>query len=147
MFVSSTSRLSGQRRQDQLAAGILAEQLRAARVRRVSREETSLSWNGWRKFQVLRKVRECSDIVSIYLIPHDRKKLPAFLPGQFLTFQLRIPGLPQPVVRCYSLSDAPDDDCYRISVKRVPGEQAPSSSQGSSPTISTINFTRTTSST
>jgi ferredoxin-NADP reductase len=120
MFVSTAPRISSQTRQQRLAEEILEEQLRTARARRVIREESSHSWNGWRKFRVLRKVQESADVVSIYLTPHDNIRLPSFEPGQFLTFQLRIPGVPQPVVRCYSLSDAPAEDCYRISVKRVP---------------------------
>jgi hypothetical protein len=45
------------------------------------------------------------------------------LPGQFLTFQLDIPaplGGTQSVIRCYSLSDGPQSNRYRISVKRAP---------------------------
>lgn len=120
LFVSTASRFKSQKRQQQLAAEVLQEQLRAARVHRVLREESSLTWNGWRKFQVIRKSKECGDVVSLYFAPHDRKKIPAFNPGQFLTFQVRVPGMPQPVVRCYSLSDAPKEKYYRISVKRVP---------------------------
>ena len=120
LFVSTASRFKSQKRQQQLAADVLQEQLRAARVHRVLREESSLTWNGWRKFQVIRKSKECGDVVSLYFAPHDRKKMPGFYPGQFLTFQVRIPGMPQPVIRCYSLSDAPKEKYYRISVKRVP---------------------------
>ncbi|MEE9293206.1 MAG: 2Fe-2S iron-sulfur cluster-binding protein, partial [Acidobacteriota bacterium] len=45
---------------------------------------------------------------------------PSFAPGQFLTFQLKIPGQPRPLVRCYSLSDAPGSGTCRVSIKRVP---------------------------
>jgi len=40
-------------------------------------------------------------------------------PGQYLTFWLEIPGHP-PVKRNYSISDAPNGQTYRISVKREP---------------------------
>ena len=123
LLVSTSSRFSAQRRQQRLAAEVLEEQLRTVQVRRVMREESSLTWNGWRKFQVVHKSVECSDVVSLYFARHDRKKIPGFNPGQFLTFQLRIPGIPQPVVRCYSLSDAPKEKYYRISVKRVPASK------------------------
>lgn len=123
LFVSTLSRFSAQRRQQQLAAEVLEEQLKAAHVHRVLREDSSLTWNGWRKFQVVRKSKECADVMSIYFAPHDRKKMPGFYPGQFLTFQVRIPGMPQPVIRCYSLSDAPKEKYYRISVKRVPASR------------------------
>ena len=120
---SSVSRLRSLKRQQRLASEILEEQLRTARAHRVIREESSLSWNGWRKFQVVRKSKECADVVSLYFAPHDRKKIPSFYPGQFLTFQVRIPGMPQGVIRCYSISDAPKEKYYRISVKRVPASK------------------------
>ena len=74
---------------------------------RFVREKGDLSWNGYRKFEVLRKVQEGGGICSFYLAPHDKKDLPPFEPGQYLTFQLPIPGQRKPVVRCYSLSDSP----------------------------------------
>jgi ferredoxin-NADP reductase len=49
------------------------------------------------------------------------KVLPPFLPGQFLTFRLDVPttGGTEQIIRCYSLSDAPRPDSYRVSIKRV----------------------------
>ena len=36
--------------------------------------------------------------------------------GQYLTFQLTVPGIKKPVIRCYSLSDSPNHpDYYRVS--------------------------------
>lgn len=64
------------------------------------------AWNGYRKFVVDRKESEAAGICSFYLTPHDRKPLPPFLPGQFLTFQFDIPGETRNVVRCYSISSA-----------------------------------------
>ncbi|CAN0187601.1 unnamed protein product, partial [Phaeothamnion confervicola] len=56
-----------------------------------------------------------------YLAPHDGRPLPAYLPGQYLTFRLQIPGQPREVTRCYSLSDSPDhSDYYRVTIKRIP---------------------------
>ena len=88
---------------------------------RFVREKGDLSWNGYRKFEVLRKVQEGGGICSFYLAPHDKKDLPPFEPGQYLTFQLPIPGQRKPVVRCYSLSDSPyHPECYRVSIKALP---------------------------
>lgn len=85
------------------------------------RKETELSWRGLRKFQVKKKVLEQGNIASFYLAPHDGKPLPPYKPGQYLTFQLNIPGQPKPVIRCYSLSDSPNHpDYYRVSIKKVP---------------------------
>lgn len=80
------------------------------------------AWNGLRPFRVTRKVMgdEAQSVCSFYLEPDDGKPLPSFLPGQFLTFRLDIPGVAEPVIRCYSLSDAPYPGHYRVTIKRVP---------------------------
>ncbi len=90
--------------------------------RRFEREKSEASWNGFRKFRIVEKVAETSDIISFHLAPHDGKPLPPFLPGQYVTFQLNVAGQPRPVVRCYSLSERPGvPDRYRVTIKRVPG--------------------------
>ncbi|OOZ43120.1 2Fe-2S iron-sulfur cluster-binding protein [Solemya velum gill symbiont] len=87
---------------------------------------STLAWEGFREFTVQRRVMEDgnSTICSFYLVPVDGKPLPNFKPGQFLTFKLSIDDplthQPKAVVRCYSLSDTPRPDYYRITVKRVP---------------------------
>ena len=83
------------------------------------------AWPGYRTFRVDRRVVEdaAQSICSFYLTPEDGQPLPPFKPGQFLTFRLDIPaasGNTEQVVRCYSLSDAPRPDGYRVSIKRVP---------------------------
>jgi len=89
---------------------------------KVQRDRTLLSWEGVRKFVVAAKIKEAKDVYSFYLEPHDGRPLPPFAPGQHLTFRLRPPDVKQPLVRCYSLSDAPDErQRYRVSVKKVPG--------------------------
>lgn len=83
-------------------------------------------WKGFREFVVQRRERENSDgsICSFYLAPVDGKPLPPYKPGQFLTFKLAIDQAGAPpaksIMRCYSLSDAPDPHHYRVSIKRVP---------------------------
>lgn len=83
------------------------------------------AWPGYRTFRVGRRVVEdvAQSVCSFYLMPEDGQALPPFKPGQFLTFRLDIPaaaGNTEQVVRCYSLSDAPRPDGYRVSIKRVP---------------------------
>ncbi|MBI4551379.1 MAG: 2Fe-2S iron-sulfur cluster binding domain-containing protein [Candidatus Latescibacteria bacterium] len=88
---------------------------------------TDLSWNGYRKFKVERKVYEdaLARVCSFYFAPHDGRPLPPFKPGQFLTFQLHLNDpraghrRNRPAVRCYSLSDSPRPDYYRVSIKRL----------------------------
>ena len=91
------------------------------------REQAGLAWNGYRKFQVDRKVYEDKNgnICSFYLLPHDGKGLPTFKAGQFLTLRVdtvtaaeRRGGVS--LVRCYSLSDfSRNPNYYRITVKRL----------------------------
>lgn len=87
-------------------------------------DSPSKGWSGYKQFRVERRVAEdtYSTICSFYLKPVDGQSLPTFLPGQFLTFGLELPnssGQIEQVVRCYSLSDAPDKEYYRVSIKRV----------------------------
>lgn len=84
--------------------------------------EKTEAWSGWRKFRVDGKVLEAESVCSFYLASHDGRPLPAFLPGQYLTFRLRIPSAAriQKVTRCYSLSDSPHPDYYRVTIKRIP---------------------------
>lgn len=82
------------------------------------------AWPGYRNFRLERKEQEdaAGQVFSFYLAPQDKSPLPAFLPGQFLTFALDLPGAlgaTESVVRCYSLSDAPQPGHYRITVKRA----------------------------
>jgi ferredoxin-NADP reductase len=98
---------------------LFAVRLQTAK-RRQKQQETAGSWNGVRKFKIDRIQPECKGVNSFYLVPHDQKPLPAFHPGQFLTFELDIPGQSGRVVRCYSLSDRPRPDYYRVTIKRIP---------------------------
>jgi nitric oxide dioxygenase len=75
-------------------------------------------WSGLRAFKVERKVQESDVITSFYLVPKDGKPIASFLPGQYITVQVKIPGETYTHMRQYSLSDSPDKSYYRISVKR-----------------------------
>jgi uncharacterized protein len=120
---SSAARLSHERRQRRLDHERLETLVRAAKYRYKEAQEVIQGWNGYRKFTVRQKTGECEDVFSFYLVPHDRKPLPPYKPGQYLTFGLDIPGRDKTVVRCYSLSDSPTrPDCYRVTIKR---EKAP----------------------
>lgn len=76
-------------------------------------------WNGWRDFRVEKIIRESSVINSFILRPVDGNGVIRHKPGQYLTFWFEIPGHP-PVKRNYSISNAPNGEFYRISVKREP---------------------------
>jgi ferredoxin-NADP reductase len=88
------------------------------------------AWSGWRKFRVAAIVDEAVDVKSFYLTPEDGRPLAPFAPGQFLTFRLPADG-DTPLVRCYSLSDRPRQDFYRVSIKRIgPPADQPGSPPG-----------------
>jgi nitric oxide dioxygenase len=76
-------------------------------------------WSGWRDFTVREKRQESEIVTSFILVPTDGGKVLRHRPGQYLTFWLEIPGH-APLKRNYSISSAPDDTHYRISVKREP---------------------------
>jgi ferredoxin-NADP reductase/MOSC domain-containing protein YiiM/ferredoxin len=76
------------------------------------------AWTGFRPLQVTRIDRESRSIISLLLMPADGHPLVAAEPGQFVVLRLRPnPDLP-PMLRSYSLSDAPSADHYRVSIKQ-----------------------------
>lgn len=83
--------------------------------------EMTGGWDGFRPFIIDRKVIESDCITSFYLKPQDGGGLPRFLPGQYITLRLATPD-GSTTMRTYSLSDAPGQDYFRISVKREPGD-------------------------
>lgn len=80
-------------------------------------------WTDWRDFRIAKKERESSEITSFYLEPVDRKALSSFLPGQYISVMTDVPKLHYLQSRQYSLSDAPNENYYRISVKKEVGLQ------------------------
>lgn len=75
-------------------------------------------WSGWRPFVVKNKVNESDEIVSFYLYPADGGIVPLHKPGQYLSIKIFLSelGIFQP--RQYSISSAPNNAYYRISVKK-----------------------------
>ncbi|MFW9079920.1 pyridoxamine 5'-phosphate oxidase family protein [Pseudomonas sp. P2757] len=70
----------------------------------------------WRPLRVTRIQAESQNIRSIYFEPDDGAGLPVFMAGQHLPLRFSLNGESQ--IRTYSLSSAPSDDFFRISVKR-----------------------------
>ena len=111
----------GQLHEDESAMLRARLDLVAAPVAKLATTKGQAAWSGFRKFRVDGKVLEAESCCSFYLAPHDGRPLPVYLPGQYLTFRLKIPGQPLEVTRCYSLSDSPDhSDYYRVTIKRIP---------------------------
>jgi ferredoxin-NADP reductase/MOSC domain-containing protein YiiM/ferredoxin len=76
------------------------------------------AWPGFRPLRVSRIDRESGTIISLLLVPADGHPLVAAEPGQFVVLRLRPNPDAPPVLRSYSLSDAPSADHYRVSVKQ-----------------------------
>ncbi|PWE46892.1 2Fe-2S iron-sulfur cluster-binding protein [Pseudomonas prosekii] len=72
----------------------------------------------WRHLRVTRIVEESSTISSFYLEPDDGAGLPRFEAGQHLPVRFSLFEGQPPLVRTYSVSSAPSDNFFRISVKR-----------------------------
>ena len=72
----------------------------------------------WREFRIARIKDESSIIRSFYLQPLDGDVLLPFEAGQFLTIRVAPPDAEKPAIRTYTVSSAPADPYYRISVKR-----------------------------
>jgi len=78
------------------------------------------AWTGFRPLRISRIDRESAGVISLRLEPADGHPLVAAEPGQFVVLRLRPNPDATPVLRSYSLSDAPSADHYRVSVKQEP---------------------------
>lgn len=79
-------------------------------------------WAGFRQLRVARKVKESDEVTSFYLESTDPSKgLMTFQPGQFLSLKFDNLQNGRSIVRNYSVSSAPGQNFYRISVKKEPG--------------------------
>lgn len=74
--------------------------------------------NAWRPFRVAKITQESSVIRSVHLEPADGHGIIAHAPGQHLPIRVTPAGSAEPVQRTYTLSSAPSDGFYRLSVKR-----------------------------
>jgi ferredoxin-NADP reductase len=134
---------SGTGRQQTIAEEIPATSTSTQTVSPDATDQAVSTWQGFRDFIVQRRVMEdaAESICSFYLIPVDGQPLPSFKPGQFLTFKLQVKdpasGESKNIVRCYSLSDSPNPDYYRVSIKRVP---PPANQPDAPPGISSSYF-------
>lgn len=81
-------------------------------------ENTVGGWTDFRDFKIVKKVVESDVITSFYLEPVDENPFPSFEPGQYITVRAEIEEEKYHHLRQYSLSTAPGEGSYRISVKR-----------------------------
>jgi nitric oxide dioxygenase len=79
--------------------------------------ERSGGWNGWREFVIEAKIRESDVVTSFVLKPKDGGRVARHKPGQYLTLRITLENGSE-IKRNYSISSGPNDEFYRISVKR-----------------------------
>lgn len=80
------------------------------------------NWSGYRELILENKIQECPGIISFYFKSADGGKLSKHIPGQFLPFRIKTDDEKyKNEMRTYSLSNYPNENIYRISVKRVEG--------------------------
>ncbi|MFV3131948.1 pyridoxamine 5'-phosphate oxidase family protein [Niveispirillum sp. KHB5.9] len=72
----------------------------------------------WRPFRIAKLVDESSVIRSFHLEPVDGHGIAAHEAGQHLPVRVRPKAAAEPVIRTYTISTAPSDGFFRISVKR-----------------------------
>lgn len=108
------------------AYGVIADVFISVEKEMYEKAETAEGgWADYKDFTVVKKEKESEVITSFYLKPVDGNKLPAFQPGQYITVRLEIPHEQYLVNRQYSLSAAPGEEYFRISVKRERLEGTP----------------------
>jgi ferredoxin-NADP reductase/predicted pyridoxine 5'-phosphate oxidase superfamily flavin-nucleotide-binding protein len=71
-----------------------------------------------RDLRLIEKTRESADVVSFVFEADDGRPLADFTAGQHLPIEIRLSDRDEPTKRTYSLSNAPGQNRYRISVKR-----------------------------
>ncbi len=73
--------------------------------------------NRWKAHRIRRIVDESRSVRSFWLEPVEGG-IAKFEAGQHLPLRLSVEGEAKPLIRTYTVSNAPADDAYRISVKR-----------------------------
>jgi ferredoxin-NADP reductase/MOSC domain-containing protein YiiM/ferredoxin len=80
-------------------------------------EEQAPAWPGFRQMRIARIHKESDNVTSFTLTTIDGQPLPVFRAGQFVVLRLLIDKSEPAILRSYSLSDLPEADHFRISVK------------------------------
>lgn len=115
----ASSSLEGMRLGAYDKALIRARRLLSERYYGEARTTPTAPWEGFRSFTVASRTEAGGGALAFTLTPDDGESLPPFSPGQHVTVKMDVPDAPRPVVRCYSLSDVPRGEHYRITVKRI----------------------------
>ncbi len=95
---------------------LLAGELISAEARLY--QATGFEADSWMQLTVVKKEQQGTDIVSFTLQAPENQTLPNFKPGQYISIANFFDDILLRQLRQYSLSDAPNKNSYRISVKR-----------------------------
>lgn len=80
------------------------------------------NWNHFKELELIKKEDVCETIKSFYFKAKNGEKLIKYTAGQFLPFKIKTNDEKmKDVIRAYTLSDLPNEDVYRISVKKIEG--------------------------
>ena len=72
----------------------------------------------YKKFIIDKVVNESSIVKSFYLKQEDGRVLADYKPGQFITVKVQPENSEKELIRNYTLSDIPNKNYYRITIKR-----------------------------
>ncbi|MEK4252544.1 NO-inducible flavohemoprotein [Ureibacillus sp. FSL K6-2830] len=100
------------------AYGVIANVFIQVEEELYQQAEANGGWRLFKPFKVVRKEQENELVTSFYLEPEDGKALPPYQPGQYITVKVKAPGEEYTALRHYTVSQAPNGNIYRISVKR-----------------------------
>lgn len=88
-----------------------------------AKENEANNWTGWKAFTVKSKVVESEEITSFYLVPADGSAVVQHQPGQYISIKVFLERIGLEQIRQYSISCAPNNEYYRISIKRKLGKE------------------------
>lgn len=100
------------------AYGVIADVFIQVEEELYQQAEANGGWRLFKPFKVVKKEQENDLIASFYLTPEDGKALPPYRPGQYITVKVKAPGEEYTALRHYTVSQAPNGNVYRITVKR-----------------------------
>lgn len=78
----------------------------------------ALKTGGYRRFEIAAKRKESDNITSFYLKPADGGPIEPHVAGQFLPIRIRKDD--DAILRSYTISQGPNGQDYRLSIKREP---------------------------
>lgn len=89
----------------------------------MAKQNQANNWTGWKEFIVKSKVEESDEITSFYLVPKTIGAVVLHQPGQYISVKVFLQQIGLEQIRQYSISCAPNNEYYRISVKREVAKQ------------------------